>query len=110
MVTIADALRGINAYPIPMRTLVGCATARGILLSESATQETLRSKAYRLTCADLLVWLSQAPFVMQGGQSYTFSSEQRAMMRSQASAIYSELGEVDVMSAKPKFGYKGTNL
>lgn len=110
MVTIADALRGINAYPIPKRTLVGCATARGILLSEGATQEELRSKAYRLTCADLLVWLSQAPDVSQGGQTYSFSDEQRKALRSQASAIYSDLGEVDTMSAKPKFGYKGTNL
>lgn len=110
MVTIAEALRGISAYPIPERTLVGVATARGLLLDDDATREALRGRAYRLTCADLLVWLSQAPDVSQGGQTYSFSDEQRKALRSQASAIYSDLGEVDTMSAKPKFGYKGTNL
>lgn len=110
MVTIAEALRGLNAYPIPERTLVGVATARGLLLDDDATREALRGRAYRLTSADLLVWLSQAPFVSQGGQSYTFSSEQRATMRAQASAIYAELGETDALNVRPTYGYKGTNL
>ena len=110
MVTIAEALRGLNAYPIPERTIVGLATARGLLLDDDATREALRGRAYRLTCADLLVWLSQAPFVSQGGQSYTFSSEQRTTMRAQASAIYSELGEKDALNVRPSYGYKGTNL
>lgn len=110
MVTIAEALRGLNAYPIPERTLVGIATARGLLLDDDATRDTLRGRAYRLTCADLLVWLSQAPFVSQGGQSYTFSSEQRTTMRAQASAIYAELGEKDALNVRPSYGYKGTNL
>lgn len=110
MVTIAEALRGLNAYPIPERTLAGTATARGLLLDDDATREALRSRAYRLTCADLLVWLSQAPFVSQGGQSYTFSSEQRATMRAQASAIYKDLAEVDALNVRPSYGYKGTDL
>lgn len=110
MVTIAEALRGLSAYPIPERTLVGIATARGLLLDDDATRESLRGRAYRLTCADLLVWLSQAPFVSQGGQSYTFSSEQRTTMRAQASAIYAELGEKDALNIRPSYGYKGTNL
>ena len=110
MVTIADALRGLNAYPIPERTLVGVATARGLLLDDDATREALRGRAYRLTCADLLVWLSQAPFVSQGGQSYTFSSEQRTTMRAQASSIYKGLGEIDALNVRPSYGYKGTNL
>lgn len=110
MVTIAEALRGLSAYPIPERTLVGIATARGLLLDDDATREALRGRAYRLTCADLLVWLSQAPFVSQGGQSYTFSSEQRTTMRAQASAIYAELGEKDALNVRPSYGYKGTNL
>ena len=110
METIAEALRGLNAYPIPERTLVGVATARGLLLDDDATREALRSRAYRLTCADLLVWLSQAPFVSQGGQSYTFSSEQRTTMRAQASSIYKDLGEIDALNVRPSYGYKGTNL
>lgn len=110
MVTIAEALRGLSAYPIPERTLVGIATVRGLLLDDDATRESLRGRAYRLTYADLLVWLSQAPFVSQGGQSYTFSSEQRTTMRAQASAIYAELGEKDALNVRPSYGYKGTNL
>ena len=110
MVTIADALKGISAYPVPERTLVGLATARGLFLADDATREALRGRAYRLTSADLLVWLSQAPNISQGGQTYSFSDEQRKSLRSQASAIYNELGEANGSSARPTFGYKGTNL
>lgn len=111
MVTIAEALRGLNAYPIPERTLVGIATARGLLLADDATREALRGRAYRLTSADLLVWLSQAPNVSQGGQSYSFTDEQRKALRNQASALYRDLGEDDgTGAAKATYGYKGTNL
>ena len=109
MATILDALKGINAYPVPLRTLVEVAEGRKLDLQGEATIAVLRSKEYRLATADVLMWLSLAPNIGQGGQSYSFSEEQRTQLRRKADAIYEECGEVESLS-KPTFGYKGKYL
>lgn len=110
MVSTLDLLRGISAYPIPERTLLEAARRRGLHLLDDASSEVVRSRGYQLTRADLLVWLSLSPNVMQGGQMYSFSEEQRKALRQQASAIYKDYGEENATTAKPTFGYKGANL
>lgn len=109
MATIFEALKGINAYPIPFRTLTEVAEGRGLNLQEEATITALQSKEYRLATADILLWLSLAPNISQGGQSYSFSEEQRTQLRRRADDIYEECGEEGNLS-KPKFGYKGKFL
>ncbi len=104
-----EALKSINAYPIPLRTLVETAERRGLPLYDEATQESLKSKAHRLAKADLLLWLSIAPNISQGGQTYSFTDEQRKQMKQQAQAIYDEL-EPDTSTGCVKFGYKGDRL
>lgn len=110
MVTILDALRGVNAYPVPMRTLVETGTSRGLDLAMEADADVLRGKAYNLAVADILLWLSIAPNVTQGGQSYSFSDEQRLQLRNRANALYSEHGEDGTTTAKVMYGYKGSRL
>ncbi len=108
--TILDALRGVNAYPIPLRTLVDTARGRGLDAAGEATEDALSSAAYRLAEADLLYWLAFAPDVSQGGQSYSFSDEQRKQLRLHAKAVYDELGgDADSATAVP-YGYKGAWL
>ena len=109
MATILDSLKGVSAYPIPLRTLVDTAEARGLYPSDFVEDDVLKSREYRLAVADLLLWLSLAPNVSQGGQNYSFSEEQRANLRKQASAVYEELEEPDA-TAKTTFGYKGSRL
>lgn len=109
MATILESLKSVSAYPVPLRTLVETGERRGLSLNAEATQEELRGKAYRLAVADLLLWLSLAPNVSQGGQSYSFSEEQRKALRNQANGIYDELGE-ETSSAQPTYGYKGSRL
>lgn len=104
-----DALKSINAYPIPLRTLSETAERRGVSLMETATQETLKSKPVRLAKADLLLWLSYAPNITQGGQSYSFTDEQRKKFRQDAQAIYDEL-EPEANAISVTFGYKGDRL
>ena len=106
---ILDNLKGINAYPVPLRTFNEIAAGRGLDLKGDTSLEVLRSKGYRLAKADVLMWLADAPNISQGGQSYTFSEEQRANFRRRADAIYAECEE-DASLSKPKFGYKGKNL
>ena len=105
--TTLEALKGINSYPIPLRTLEETAGRRGVDLEAEAKAETLRGKEYRLTYADLLMWLSFAPQVTQGGQSYSFTDDQRLQMRNRASELYEELEE---NAPKAQFGYKGSRL
>lgn len=109
MATVLEALKGVSAYPVPLRTLVETAELRGVSLTAEATQETLTGRAYRLATADLLLWLSLAPNITQGGQSFSFTDEQRQQLRNQAQALYDELDEVSAVT-KPIYGYKGSRL
>ena len=108
MPNVAEALRGVSAYPIPPRTLGEVAFRRGVDLFEEASPSLVRSAAFRLCRADLLMWLSLAPDVSQGGQTYSFTDAQREDMRRRARQEYAEL---DASSApKTTYGYKGSVL
>lgn len=109
MATVLEALKGVNAYPIPLRTLSEVAEGRGISLTEESTKDVLESRGFNLAKADLLLWLSLAPNITQGGQSYSFSDEQRVQLRNRANALYAEYDE-DKPENKTIFGYKGSRL
>lgn len=108
--TILDSLKAISAYPIPLRTLDDVAERRGLRLMADATQEMLTMSSYNLAKADLLLWLSLAPNVSQGGQSYSFSEDQREKMRSDAYGLYGEYAEDEADKPKTIYGYKGSRL
>lgn len=107
--THLDALKSVNAYPIPLRTIVEVSERRNISLTAEATQESLISKNFRLAKADLLLWLSLAPNISQGGQSFSFTDEQRKDFKREAQAIYGEL-EPTANAGCVTFGYKGDRL
>lgn len=109
MKTILESLKGVNAYPVPLRTLVEIAERRGLSLTSEATKAVLRGKDYKLATADLLLWLSLAPNISQGGQSYSFTDEQRQQFRNRANALFDEFGE-ETSSVQPTYGYKGSRL
>ena len=110
MAKVIDTLKGINAYPVPLRTLVETAEKRGLDLDGEATAEVLKGKAYNLARADLFLWLSFAPDISQGGQSFSFTDEQRTRLRNQAKALYAEIEPDGSASQKPIYGYKGSRL
>lgn len=109
--TILEALKGVSAYPIPPRTITTVADKRGLQLTEEATQEVLRGKAFSLAVADLLMWLSVAPDVSQGGQSYSFTDEQCKQFRNRANCLYDEYDVADETGTpKSIYGYKGNRI
>lgn len=108
MEIILDTLKGINAYPIPVRTIVKVAARRGVDVNEELNTEVIVGRGYNLSRADLLMWLSYAPNVSQGGQSYSFTDEQRLQMRNEARQLYDEYGEDAI--PKSVYGYKGKRL
>ena len=93
--TVIEALRSVNAYPIPLRTLVITAEARGLVPTDDVSADILKSKMYNLALADLLMWLSTAPDVSQGGQNYSFTDEQRKQFRNRANSLYDDFGADD---------------
>lgn len=110
MATILESLRSVSGYPIPQRTIEEKAQRRGLFISEEASPDVLEDSAYRLAVADLMVWLSYAPNVSQGGQSYSFSEDQRIQLRSEAYAVYRMYGDPGDTTQKPRFGYMGSRL
>lgn len=108
--TVLESLKGVNAYPVPLRTLSEIAKRRGISLTDETTQESLKGMAYNLARADLLLWLSLAPNISQGGQSYSFTDEQRRDFSRQAYAIYGRLEPEAAEGNVVKYGYKGSKL
>lgn len=99
-------------YPLPSRTLDEIAARRGCSLSDEASQEVLSGAVFNLSKADVLMWLSRAPDVSQGGQSYSFTDEQRKQLRNEAKALYAEFAADDTGATanKPIYGYKGSRL
>lgn len=111
METILEALKGVNAYPVPLRTLAAVAEVRGLPLASDATREVQKGKAFNLAVADLLMWLSAAPDVSQGGQSYSFTDEQRKQFRNRANSLYDDFGAGgEAGTPKTIYGYKGSRL
>lgn len=102
-----DALKSLSNYPIPTRTIEMSALARGVDIESEASQSVLTSKGFRLTTADLAIWLSKAPNISQAGISYSFTDDERRNFRRQAISIYNEYGE---KVAGGSFGYKGDKL
>lgn len=107
--TNLDALKSVNAYPIPLRTITETAERRNISLAAETSQESLLGRNYLLAKADLLLWLSVAPNISQGGQSFSFTDEQRKDFKRQASAIY-DVYEPTANAGCATFGYKGDRL
>ena len=111
MMTLLESLSGTNAYPVPLPALRSIAVRRGLDLDQMATKEQLDSPEYMRAKADLLMWLSGAPDISQGGQSYSFTDEQRDRFRKQAGQLYKEAESVEEGDkASPVYGYKGSVL
>ena len=94
MITILEVLKGINAYPIPQRTIGEIAIKRSLNLDADLTSDIAVSKGFLLAKADLYMWLSFAPDVSQGGQSYSFSEDQRTSFRNLYTATSEKLREL----------------
>lgn len=107
--TILEALKGINPYPIPFRTLSEVADRRDIDLTGEADKLATAGRTYRLAIADLFLWLAFAPDITQGGQSYSFTDAQRTEFKNKAYAVYDELKDSSA-STKTIYGYKGSKL
>jgi hypothetical protein len=110
MATVLESLKSISSYPIPQRTIEEISVKRNLTLNDTVSQNILKSTNYMLAKADLLMWLSLAPNVSQGGQNYSFTDQQRLLFRQRANAIYDMYEDEEMEVLKPAYGYKGSRL
>lgn len=106
---VIESLKSVNAYPVPKATIETIAIERGVSVDASVTADILGSQPYRLAKADVLMWLSKAPDISQGGQNYSFTDEQRDEFRKEALRIFADEG-VTPPTDNVVYGYKGSRL
>lgn len=116
-ITLTNHLQGLSAYPIPKRAIDIIAIRRDTTPDENVTYYRYNDERLQRTVslceADVYAWLSMAPDVAQGGQSYSFSDAERAAFRRKANALYRACGEEESVISDGKttaFGYKGDKL
>lgn len=107
MLTIQQSLKSGSSYPTPQRVLDRIAAARGLDLSAVCEKDTYLTKEYQLAEADLLIWLSNAPNVSEGGVTFSFSADDKRSMKQTANSVYTLF---DVAPKGTIFGYKGDSL
>ena len=111
--TLLETLKAaVTAYPIAPQTIEAWATYWGLDLQQQATPPLMQSQEYRLVKADLWDWLALAPNISQGGQTYSFTDEQRTLFKQRAASIRSsvELDPDEQPAATSLYGYKGSTL
>jgi len=105
--TLIDYLRGLTNYPVSEEALQSILSKRG---ATDRTQYDGKAQSL-LAMADLYRWLSTAPDISQGGQSYSLSDNIREYYRKRARELYKAGGEpVEEVKAKVQYGYKGERL
>ena len=105
--TLIDYLRGLTNYPLSEEALQSILSKRG---ATDNTQYDGKAQSL-LAMADLYRWLSTAPDISQGGQSYSLTDNIREYYRKRANELYREAGEpVEEVKAKVQYGYKGDRL
>ena len=107
--TLSEYLRGLTNYPLSEEALQSILSKRG---AGDTTAYEAGSKQALLAAADLYKWLSTAPDVSQGGQSYSLLYSTREQLRKRANELYRKAGEpVDgEATTKVHFGNKGDRL
>ena len=105
--TLIDYLRGLTNYPVPEEALQSILSTR----VDGDPEFDPTEAPMLLATADLYRWLSTAPDVTQGGQSYNLTDATRAYYRARANALYRAAGEPEsITTGHARYGYKGDRL
>lgn len=106
--TLSDYLRGLTNYPVPEEALQSILSKRGAAYDANVLDD---DQLLCLTTADVYRWLSTAPDISQGGQSYSLLYSTREQLRKRANELYRLAGEpVEEATTKVRYGYKGERL
>ena len=112
MTTLEAIQAQTTAYPLPPQAIEAWALYWGLDTTQEATQKVMQSQTYRLVKADAWDWLATAPNITQGGQSYSFTDEERTLFRQRAQTIRNSvtLEPEEQQEGGTIYGYKGSIL
>ena len=106
--TVIEALKALNAYPVPSVTLKSIAEAEGFLPDSELTLEERNGKGFRRATAAIYRWLSAAPTVVQNGVQFSFTDADRKRFAQKAASILDALDETD--EEEYECGYVGEDF
>lgn len=105
--TILQALRSVNAYPLTDEQLEIAAISAGLDPNSDALG-AMAKKEYTHAKANVYSLLAEAPNISQGGITFSFTSDEKKQFRQVACRLYNAIG-VDVPQAS-KWGYQGEDF
>ena len=88
--TVRESLKAVHHYPIAESAINDIADERALELNEEATLEVRLSSPFKLAKADVILWVSEAPNITEGGISISISEAARERLRQKANKIYEE--------------------
>lgn len=89
--TILEALKSTASYPVPDNTVNMILIKRGLSGTDTLDATVANGKAFELSYADVLLWLSSSANISEGG--FSISLSEKANLTKIASGIYSKWGE-----------------
>lgn len=90
--TIHEALRTINLYPIPDGTIENVCQKRSLNPTTEISNEIRNTPNFRLATADIYKWLAFCPSsISENGISFSISEADRKRFLDEANNIYDEL-------------------
>lgn len=112
MVIIRDILRSVTNFPVPDGVIDAVCLRRQVYPDQPASAPDIEARNFRLAEADILKWLYTVANMSQGGQSYTFTAEDKKRLKENANNIYRACGADDdvIVETGIKYGYKGDRL
>lgn len=103
--TISEALKSINNYPIQDSTVEMICTIRELDSTSDFTTSVYTSEEYQLAKADVYKYLYSVPNISEQGIS--FSIQERDDFLSIANSIYLKYGEDENVTGGGTYGEKG---
>ena len=104
--TILQALRSVNAYPLTDEQLEIAAITAG--LDPQSDAGAMTTKEYTHAKANVYSLLAEAPNISQGGITFSFSAEEKKQFRLVACKLYNAIG-IEMPQAS-KWGYQGEDF
>ena len=105
--TILQALRSVNAYPLTDEQLEIAAISAG-LDPQGDAMGAMVTKEYTHAKANVYSLLAEAPNISQGGITFSFSAEEKKQFRLVACKLYDAIG-IEMPQAS-KWGYQGEDF
>ena len=89
--TTLDALKGVHSYPVQAKFIERVSFERALTLETEFTTEILNSSNFKLAEADILLWVSTAPNIQEGGIQIGIIYSDRVSLRARANAVYNSI-------------------